>query len=217
MDMLESLGIEQIGIVVLVIVFLVLFIKRSVITNSIGMKHAGEYQQYGMTAQQFFDKVTTAFQNEFQYPFDRECPNYFFAKLYDADPRYVLVIDLGNSCAAAIINEFRFPPKDGAIQFADERTNRTENWLVGKKFYIYRDNGWEMVSELDRNDVLDMLAEWGMESEIDLEHAYALSYPNAGIASKTEKALCVGAARRFALEAAKKAGVTLHFQEEQGH
>lgn len=214
--MLEHLEIEQIGMVILAAVCLVFFSKRSVITKSIGMKHAKGYQQYGMAAQKFFNEVKTAFQSEFCLPFDRECPNYYFAKIYDEDLRYILVIDLGNLSAAAIVNEFRFPPKNGDIRFADERTNRAENWLVGKKLYLYREPGWEMVLEPERHDVLDMLAEWGMESEIDLEHAYALSYPNADTASKTEKALCVGAARRFALEAAEKAGVTLKFQEEQG-
>ncbi len=208
--------LQQLGMVILAVVFIVLYSKRSVLIKSIGLKHAKEYQQYGMSAQQFFQEVKTAFENEFRYPFDRQCPNYYFAKLYDSDPRYILVIDLGNAGAAAMINEFQFPPKSGEIRFADERINRTENWLIGKKFYIYRENGWEKVWELERNDVLDMLAEWGMEPEIDLEHAYSLSYPNAGIASKTEKALCVGAARRFALEAAEKAGTVLKFQEEQG-
>lgn len=214
--MLEHLGMEHIGMVILAAVCLVFFSKGSVLTKSIGMKHAKGYQQYGMAAQQFFNKVKTAFQDEFRYPFDRECPNDYFAKIYDEDLRYILVIDLGSLSAAAIINEFQFPPKNGDIRFADERTNRTENWLVGKKLYVYREQGWEMVSEPERHDVLDTLAEWGMESEIDLEHAYALSYPNADTASKTEKALCTGAASRFALEAAEKAGVTLKFKEGQG-
>lgn len=213
--MLEHLGIEQIGMVILAGIVLVCYSKRSVITKSMGMKHAKGYQLYGMAAEQFFQDVKTAFQNEFRLPFDRECPNYYFAKLYDADPRYLLVIDLANSSAAAIVNEFRFPPKDGNIRFADDRTNRTENWLVGKTCYIYRDHGWEMVSELERSDVLDQLMEWGMESEIGLKHAYELSYPNAEIASRTETALCTGGARKFVMEAAEKAGVSLKFKEEQ--
>lgn len=169
-----------------------------------------------MTAQRFFNKVKASFQDYFRFPFERQCPNYYYAKIYDEDSRYRLIIDLGNLSAVAVINEFQFTPKSGEIEFADERTNRTWNWVISKKFYIYRDGNWEMVWELERNDLLDMLSEWGMESEIDLEHAYALSYANAEAASKTEQALCGIAAKEFALDTARKAGVELKFKDEQG-
>lgn len=210
---------NYIVIIVVFIIFVVsllFFPKISVITKSIEMKNYKGYQQYGMAAKDFFDKVKASFEDYFRYPFDRECPNYYFARIYEDDSRYRLVIDLGNLSAVAVINEFQFPPKSGEIQFADTRTNRTLNWVVSKKFYVYRDGSWELVSELERGDMLDMLAEQGMESEIDLEHAYALSYPNAKTASKTEQALCGIAMREFALETAGKAGVALKFKEDQG-
>lgn len=205
--------IEIIGIGIIFVVFLVIFSKRTVITEDIGMKNYKGYQHYGLTAAAFFNRMKASFQNDFHYPFERECPNYYFAKIYDEDPRYILVIDLGNLSTAVIVNEFQFAPKSFEIVFADGRTNRTVNWLTGKKFYVYQDSGWEMVSELERNDILDFLMEWGMESEIDMEHAYALSYPNAETASRTELALCRIAAKEFALRIAEKAGISLKFQE----
>lgn len=206
-------GIEIIGIGIVFVVFLVVFAKRTVITEDIEMKNHKGYQQYGMAAIQFFNKMKAAFQKDFHYPFERECPNYYFAKNYDEDPRYILVVDLGNLSAAAIINEFQFASKNSDILFADGRTNRTVNWLTRKKFYVYQDGGWDMISELDRNDILDFLMDWGMESKIDMEHAYALSYPNAETASRTELALCRIAAKEFALKIAEKAGISLKFQE----
>ncbi len=75
------------------------------------MKNYKGYQQYGLTAAAFFNRMKAAFRNDFHYPFERECPNYYFAKIYDEDPRYILVIDLGNLSAAVIVNEFQFSPK----------------------------------------------------------------------------------------------------------
>lgn len=46
-----------------------------------------------------------------------------------------------------------------------------------------------------------------------MEHAYALSYPNAETASRTELALCRIAAKEFALRIVEKAGISLKFQE----
>lgn len=212
--MLSHKVIELVGIGIAAVVFFLFFAKRSVITKDIGMKNYKGYQQYGIAAKQFFDEVKTAFQNNFRYTFDRDCPNYYFAKIYAEDPRYILVIDLGNLSAAAIVNEFQFPPKSSDIQFSDGRTNRMVNWLTDKKMYIYREGQWELVLELERNDILDMLMEWGFEATISLEHAYALSYPNAGAASGTELALCQSAAKEFALETAAKAGAVLKFKEE---
>lgn len=215
--MFSQPGIETIAAVIILIICIVVFGKWSVATKSIGMKHYKGYQEYGMAAKQFFSEIKSAFQDYFRYPFDRECPNYYYAKIYDEDPRYTLVIDLGNQSAIAIINEFQFAPQSAAIRFADERTNRTLNWVIGKKIYAYRNGRWEMISETGRNDILDMLADWGMELIIDLEHAYTLSYPVAETAEKTEQALCEIAAKEFALETAKKAGVPLNFKEEQAH
>lgn len=205
--------IEFLSIGIMIVVFALFFSKRSVLTKDIGMKNYKGYQQYGMAAKQFFEEVKTSFQDSFRYPFDRECPNYYFAKIYEEDPRYILVIDLGNLSAAVIINEFQFTPKGKNIEFSDKRTNRMINWLINKKIYIYQKDRWELVSELERNDVLDMLVEWGFEAKIDPEHAYALSYPNSGTASDTELALCRSAAKNFALEAAAETGTALKFKE----
>lgn len=177
--MLSHVGIETIAAVIILVICVFVFSKWGVTDKKIGMKNYKGYQEYGIAAKQFFNEVKTAFQDHFRYPFDRECPNYYFAKIYDEDPRYTLVIDLGNLSAVAIVNDFQFTPQNEEIRFADERTNRTLNWMVGKKMYVYRNGSWEMVSEAGRNDILDMLSDWGMEAQIDLEHAYALSYPDA--------------------------------------
>lgn len=206
--------IKLLSIGIVAVIFFLFFAKRSVITKDIGMKNYKGYQQYGMAAKHFFDEVKAAFQDYFRYPFDRDCPNYYFAKIYAEDPRYILVIDLGNLSAAAIVNEFQFTPVSSDIQFSDDRTNRMVNWLINKKMYIYRKGQWELVLEMERNDILDMLMEWGFEATISLGHAYALSYPNAGTASNTELALCQSAAKEFALETAAKAGAVLKFKEE---
>lgn len=212
--MLSHVGIETIAAVIILVICVFVFSKWGITDKKIGMKNYKGYQEYGIAAKQFFNEVKTAFQEHFRYPFNRECPNYYFAKIYDEDPRYTLVIDLGNLSAVAIVNDFQFTPQNEEIRFADERTNRTLNWMVGKKMYVYRNGSWEMVSEAGRNDILDMLSDWGMEAQIDLEHAHALSYPDAKIASKTEQALCGIAAKEFALETAGKIGITLKFKEE---
>lgn len=211
--MLTSMGVGGIIAVIILLFSIVVFSRWAAAEKSIGMEHYKGYQEYGMAANDFFQEVKTAFQDYFHYPFDHGCPNYYFARIYDEDPRFILVIDLGNHSAAAVINEFQFTPADDKIRFADERTNRTLNWVAGKKFYVYRSGRWEMVSETERNNLLDLLADWGMDGEINPEHAYMLSYPDAETAARTELTLCRIAAKELALEAAKKAGISLKFKE----
>lgn len=61
--------------------------------------------------------IIPAFREYFRYPFDRECPNDYFAKIYAEDPCYILVIDPGNLSAAAIVDEFPFPPGAATSHF----------------------------------------------------------------------------------------------------
>lgn len=132
-DMLSHIGIETIAAVIILVICVFVFSKWGITDKKIGMKNYKGYQEYGIAAKQFFNEVKTVFQEHFRYPFNRECPNYYFAKIYDEDPRYTLVIDLGNLSAVAIVNDFQFTPPNEEIRFADERTNRTLNWMVGKK------------------------------------------------------------------------------------